>query len=89
MIDAVVQSYAPQPNLISRPVSSSELLLPATSSHLDSLASKVNEWDFHAGKMDDDDLIWSAVLILEHVLNVGGQELERFKIQRGIILTTP
>lgn len=78
-----MQSYAPQPNLLRLPVSSEELLGPVTSSHLSSLADKVNEWDFHAGKLTNEDLIWSAVLILEHVLSAGGPDVAPFKITRG------
>jgi hypothetical protein len=87
IIDVLVQSYAPQPNLLSRPVSFSELLSPITPSHKASLTDKVNDWDFHAGQLRDEDLIWSSVLILEHVLNTGGEDLSRFKIPRGFKLS--
>lgn len=83
IIDAIVQSFAPQPNLLARPFSSSDLLARVSTAHLTDLAAVVNEWDFHAGTLDGADLIWSAVLILEHVVNVGGQVLEPFKIPRG------
>jgi len=83
IIDLLVQSYAPQPNLLSRPISATELLSPVTPSHLASLADKVNDWDFHAGRMSDEDLIWVSVLILEHILNTGGPDLASYKISRG------
>lgn len=83
IVDALVQSYAPQPNFLSRPISTTEFLAKVTPSHLDALADKVNDWDFHAGQLEDEDLIWSSVLILEHVLNTGGEDLSRFKIPRG------
>jgi hypothetical protein len=83
IIDLLVQSYAPQPNFLSRPISASELLQPVTPSHLASLADKVNDWDFHAGRMSDEDLIWVSVLILEHILNTGGTDLASYKISRG------
>jgi hypothetical protein len=54
-----------------------------STSHLASLAHKVNDWDFHAGRLKEEDLIYAAVLILEHVLKTGGTELSRFKITRG------
>jgi hypothetical protein len=83
IIDAIVQSYAPQPNLLARPISSSELVAPVSTAHLSNLAAVVNEWDFHAGILEDADLIWSSVLILEHVLDVGGKALLPYKISRG------
>lgn len=83
IIDLLVQSYAPQPNLLARPISAAELLSPVTPSHLASLADKVNDWDFHAGRMSDEDLIWVSVLILEHILNTGGLDLASYKISRG------
>lgn len=83
IIDAIVQSYAPQPNLLARPISSSELVAPVSTAHLSNLAAIVNEWDFHAGILEDADLIWSSVLILEHVLDVGGKDLLPYKIPRG------
>ena len=83
IIDAIVQSFAPQPNLLARPISSSDLLAPVSTAHLSHLATIVNEWDFHAGTLEGADLIWSSVLILEHVLNFGGKVLLPFKIPRG------
>ena len=84
IIDLLVQSYAPQPNFLRRPLSSSELLPSVSTSHLENLAAKVNDWDFHAGQLPEDDLIYTSMLILEHVLEIGGAELSRFKISRGI-----
>ena|SRR5437773_424290 len=85
VVDVLVQSYAPQPNLLFRTVSVADLLPPVTSAHLASLAEKLNEWDFHAGLLDEEDLIWSSVLILEHVLNTGAEELSPYKISRGTL----
>lgn len=83
IIDLVVQSYAPQPNLIRRPVSLEEFLPQISSSYLASLAEKVNDWDFHAGRFSMEDLIWTSVLILEHVLATGGPDLTRYHATRG------
>jgi len=54
-----------------------------TPTHLASLADKINDWDFHAGRMSDEDLIWVSVLILEHILNTGGADLASYYISRG------
>ena len=83
IIDLLVQSYAPQPNFLSRSIAPAELLAPVTPSHLASLADKINDWDFHAGRMSDEDLIWVAVLILEHILNTGGPDVASYKVSRG------
>jgi len=88
IIDLLVQSYAPQPNFLSRPISSAELLAPVTNSHLQILADKVNDWDFHAGRLSTEDLIWSSVLIFEHVLAEGGPDLAQYIIPRGMLLYT-
>jgi hypothetical protein len=82
----LVQTYTPQPNLLCRPISTIELLPPVTEGHLASLSAKCNDWDFHAGRLDEEDLIWCATLILEHVVSTGKEALERFKISRGMSL---
>jgi len=89
IIDHVVQSYAPQPNLLRRPIPLEDYLTPISSAHLASLAEKVNNWDFHAGQYSLEDLIWMAILILEHVLSTGGPDLEKYKVSRGISLNIP
>ena len=48
----------------------------------------MNDWDFHAGQLEYEDLIWSSVLILEHVLNSGGDDLAPYKISRGTLTTS-
>jgi 3',5'-cyclic-nucleotide phosphodiesterase len=58
-------------------------LAPISPTHLSSLAEKVNDWDFHAGRLEEEELIWCAVLILEHVITTGTQDLIRFKISQG------
>jgi hypothetical protein len=83
IIDLLVQSYAPQPNLLRRSASPFDTLAPITDAQIASLADKVNDWDFHAGEMNHEDLIWCAVLIFEHILETSGDELSRFKITRG------
>jgi hypothetical protein len=85
IIDLLVQSYAPQPNLLSRPIVAEELLAPVTEEHLRSLADKVNDWDFHAGLLSGDDLIWASVLILEHVLTTFSSSLHQYAMSRGTI----
>jgi hypothetical protein len=83
IVDVLVQSYAPQPNYLHRTISVSELLPPVSSSYLASLGQTVNDWDFHAGRLKEEDLIYASVLILEHILDTGGPELSPFKISRG------
>ena len=87
-MDLLVQSYAPQPNFIRRSVHTSELLPPMTDSELAILADKVNDWDFHAGQMSHEQLIWCATLIFEHVLDTAGPQLSRFRIPRGWSILT-
>ena len=82
-MDLLVQTYAPQPNFLHRPVYPEELLAPISSSYIGDLAAKVNDWDFHAGQLSMEDLIWSSVLILEHVVSTGGAQLAKYKLSRG------
>jgi hypothetical protein len=79
----LVQTYTPQPNFLCRPISTIDLLPDVGEGHLAILAAKCNDWDFHAGRLDEEDLIWCATLILEHVISNGKEALERFKISRG------
>jgi hypothetical protein len=86
ILDLLVHSYNPQPNLLRCTFSSADLLPSFTAPRLASLSDKLNQWDFHAGNLSDDELIWCAVLILEHVLGTGGQDLLPYKISRGSFL---
>ena len=79
----LVQTYAPQPNFLNRHLSLSELVGRVDSSHLDILADKLNDWDFHATQFSDEDLVWCSVLIFEHILKTGGSRLARYKMSRG------